>query len=82
MQPLGCSTDTGPAPEGSDPACVGTCKESPMQDVFSWRCAVANKSMEEDAPSQSSILRGLCQNMFRRVLQTVCAMDLREAEVH
>lgn len=30
------------------------------------------KSMEEDAPSQSSILRGLCQNMFRSFADCVC----------
>lgn len=35
-------------------------------------CAVVIKGMEEDAPSQSSILRGLCQNMALSFADCVC----------
>ena len=35
-------------------------------------CTVVIRSMEEDAPYQSSILRGLCQNIFWSFADCVC----------
>ena len=35
-------------------------------------CTVVLRSMEEDVPTQSSILRGLCRNIFQSFVDCVC----------
>lgn len=79
----GCSTDTGPAPEGFPScSCRNMQRTHSRQDVFSWRCVQwSSGAWRRMHPLRAVFLEDSVRTCFG-VLQTVCAMDLREAEVH